>query len=94
MIQNRQQQLPRIHGDEGAAVSAAAVAVRAKKEIAVLGASDLALKAEEVGLQGSDLRTEKIFFPAVGKGAELLEGNPEEIASKLFDILKDKGGLV
>jgi len=65
----------------------------AKKEITVLGASELALKAEEVGLQGSDLRTEKIFFPAVGKGAELLEGNPEEIASKLFDILKDKGGL-
>jgi electron transfer flavoprotein beta subunit len=66
----------------------------AKKEITVWGAPDLALKTEEVGFQGSDLRTEKIFFPAVGKGAALLEGNPEEIASKLFDILKDKGGLV
>ena len=65
----------------------------AKKEITVLGASALALKAEEVGLQGSGIRTEKIFLPAVGKGAELLEGNPEEIASKLFDILKDKGEL-
>jgi len=66
----------------------------AKREITVWGAPDLALKTEEVGFQGSDLRTEKIFFPAVGKGAALLEGNPEEIASKLFDILKDKGGLV
>ncbi|MCJ7640509.1 MAG: electron transfer flavoprotein subunit beta/FixA family protein [Desulfobacterales bacterium] len=64
-----------------------------KKEITALGASDLALKTEEVGLLGSDIRTEKIFLPVVGKGAELLEGNPEEIASKLFDILKDKGGL-
>jgi len=65
----------------------------AKKEITVLGASDLALKAEEVGLKGSDIRTEKIFLPVVGKGAELLEGNPEQMASRLFDILKDKGGL-
>ena len=65
----------------------------AKKEIKTLGASDLNLKTEEVGLSGSDIRLEKIFLPPVGEGAEMLEGKPEELALKVFDILKDKGGL-
>ncbi len=65
----------------------------AKKEIKALGASDLNLKAEEIGLSGSHLRLEKIFVPPVGEGAQMLDGKPEEIASKVFDILKDKGGL-
>jgi electron transfer flavoprotein beta subunit len=65
----------------------------AKKEIKGLGMMDLHLKAEEVGLSGSDIRLEKIFLPSVGEGAEMLEGKPEEIALKVFDILKDKGGL-
>jgi len=65
----------------------------AKKEIKALGAKDLNLKAEEVGLSGSDIRLEKVFLPPVGEGAEMLEGKPEDIAAKVFDILKDKGGL-
>ena len=65
----------------------------AKKEIKTLGTSDLNLKTEEVGLSGSDIQLEKIFLPPVGEGAEMLEGKPEEIALKVFDILKDKGGL-
>jgi hypothetical protein len=36
---------------------------------------------------------EKIFLPPVGEGAQILDGKPEEIASKVFGILKDKGGL-
>jgi len=65
----------------------------AKKEIKSLGVSDLSLKAEEVGLSGSHIKLEKIFLPPVGEGAQMLEGKPEEIASKVFDILRDKGGL-
>jgi len=65
----------------------------AKKEIKTFGVSDLNLKAEEVGLSGSYIQLEKIFLPPVGEGAQILEGKPEEIASKVFDILKDKGGL-
>jgi electron transfer flavoprotein beta subunit len=65
----------------------------AKKEIKALGISDLNLKAEEVGLSGSDIALEKIFLPIVGEGAEILGGKPEEIALKVLDILKDKGGL-
>jgi len=65
----------------------------AKKEIRAHGASDLNLKPEEVGLAGSDTRLEKIFPPPVGEGATMLEGKPEEVAQRVFDILKDKGGL-
>jgi len=65
----------------------------AKKEIKTLGTSNLNLKPEEVGLSASDIQLERIFLPPVGEGAEILEGKPEEIASKVFDILKDKGGL-
>lgn len=65
----------------------------AKKEIKVLAASDLNLKLEEVGRSGSDIQLEHIFLPPVGEGAQMLEGKPEEIAQKVFDILKDKGGV-
>jgi electron transfer flavoprotein beta subunit len=65
----------------------------AKKEIKTLGASDLNLKAEAVGLSGSDIQLEKIFLPPVGEGAVMLDGKPEELALKVFDILKDRGGL-
>jgi electron transfer flavoprotein beta subunit len=65
----------------------------AKKEIKTFGVSDLNLKTEEVGLSGSYIQLEKIFLPPVGEGAQMLEGKPEEIASKVFDILKEKGGL-
>jgi len=65
----------------------------AKKEIKALGTSDLNLKPEDVGLAGSDLQLEKVFLPPVGEGATMLEGKPEEIAQKVFDILKDKGGV-
>ncbi len=65
----------------------------AKKEIKSFGTADLKLKPEEVGLSGSNIKLEKIFLPPVGGGAEMLEGKPEEIALKVFDILKDKGGL-
>ena len=65
----------------------------AKKEIKAMGASDLNLKPEEVGLSGSDIQLEKVFFPPVGEGAVMIEGNPEEVSMKVLDILKDKGGL-
>jgi electron transfer flavoprotein beta subunit len=65
----------------------------AKKEIKVLGASDLNLKPEEVGAADSNILLENLFLPLVGEGAEILEGKPEEIATRVFNILKDKGGL-
>ena len=65
----------------------------AKKEIKAMGASDLNLKPEAVGLSGSHIQLEKVFFPSVGGGAAMLEGNAEEVSVKLLEIMKDKGGL-
>jgi electron transfer flavoprotein beta subunit len=75
-------------------VSLLGIRKAAKKEIKVIRASDLDLKAGDIGPAGSDIRLEKVFLPQVGEGAEILEGKPEEVALKIFDILKDKGGLV
>ena len=63
----------------------------AKKEIKALGTSDLNLKPEDVGLAGSNIQLEKVFVPPVGEGPAMLEGKPEEIAQKMFDILKEIG---
>ncbi|MGQ9507929.1 MAG: electron transfer flavoprotein subunit beta/FixA family protein [Thermodesulfobacteriota bacterium] len=65
----------------------------AKKEIKVLSLNDLGLRAEEVGFRGSDIELQRVFLPPAGEGAQILEGKPEEIALKVFEILKDKGGL-
>ncbi len=65
----------------------------AKKEIKTLGTAELNLRPEEVGLSGSDIKLERVFLPPTGEGAEILEGKPEEISIKVFNILKDKGGL-
>jgi electron transfer flavoprotein beta subunit len=65
----------------------------AKKEIKPLGISDLPLGAGDVGLQGSDIRIDQLSVPPSGKGAEWLEGKPEEIAREVLAILKERGGL-
>jgi electron transfer flavoprotein beta subunit len=65
----------------------------AKKEIKTFSLSDLNLKPEEVGLSGSDIGLKNVFLPPVGEGATMLEGKPEELALKVFNIVKDKGGL-
>ncbi len=65
----------------------------AKKEIVVKGAGDLGLSSDEVGLKGSLSRTEELFFPPVGEGAEILEGTLDERAEALVKILKERGGI-
>ena len=65
----------------------------AKKEIKVLAAKDLTLAANETGLSGSDTRIEKISFPPTTGAAKMIEGNPEEVALNVINVLKDKGGL-
>ena len=65
----------------------------AKKEIKAMGASDLNLKPEEVGPPGSHIQLDKLFFPPVGEGAQMIEGSAEDISVKVLDIMKEKGGL-
>lgn len=60
----------------------------ASVDIPVLGASD-------IGFSDMDIKLQKLeyFQPELGEGAEMLEGDEEEIAEKLVELLKAKGGL-
>jgi electron transfer flavoprotein beta subunit len=65
----------------------------ASVEIPTLGASDLAVGAAAVGEAGAKVKRVDYFVPALGKGAEMLQGSSEEIINKLIELLKAKGGL-
>ncbi len=65
----------------------------ASVEIPVLGAADLGLDPSRVGRAACRVRKLDYFVPPAGAGAEILQGSPEEIAARLVDLLKAKGGL-
>jgi electron transfer flavoprotein beta subunit len=65
----------------------------ASVDIPVLGASDLGISPESVGQAGAKVKRMDYFVPELGEGAEILEGGIEEIAEKLVEILKAKGGI-
>src|SRR5208283_2383249 len=62
-------------------------------EIPTYGASDLAVDPSSVGEAGAKVKRDDYFVPAVGKGAEILQGDSEEIIAKLIELIKAKGGL-
>ena len=61
--------------------------------IPTCGASDLDLDSDSKGEAAAKVKRVDYFIPAVGQGAEMLEGAREEIAAKLIELLKAKGGL-
>lgn len=63
----------------------------ASVEIPVLDAG--ALGVGEVGEAHAKVRRVDYFVPEVGGGAEMIEGSTEEVANKLVDLLKAKGGI-
>ncbi len=67
------------------------IKLAAKKEIELKSAADLGLDASEIGEAGAWAKLEKFTPPVVGEMAEILEGEPEETASRLAGILKEKG---
>jgi electron transfer flavoprotein beta subunit len=62
-------------------------------DIPVWGAADLGLDPANVGAAGARVKRIDYFVPQLGAGAEILEGSNEEIAEKLIDLLKAKGGI-
>lgn len=62
-----------------------------QKEIKVMRLSDTGLNESEVGESGSWLKIEKLYVPPVEKQAEFLQGSPDEIATKIVEILKSRG---
>jgi electron transfer flavoprotein beta subunit len=74
-------------------VSIMGVRKAAGKEIATFGLADLGLTAEDTGETGSLTKVERLFVPPVTKEAEIIQGSPDEAATRLAQIIKDKGGL-
>jgi electron transfer flavoprotein beta subunit len=62
-----------------------------QKEIKLMTLADTGLQESDVGPSGSWSRTERMYVPPVEKQAELLKGTPEEVATKIADILKSRG---
>ena len=64
------------------------------KEIPVLGLGDLGLAAGEVGENANLLTSLGFSQPPAGKTAEMIRGTPAEVAQKILDLLKERGGVV
>ena len=65
----------------------------ASVEIPTFGASDLGVDTGTVGEAGAKVKRVDYFVPALGKGAEILQGSQEQIIDKLIELMKAKGGL-
>lgn len=63
------------------------------KEGEIWTARDLQLKEEELGLSGSPTRVSGVFEKKFAEKGEIWEGNPDELAKKLINLLKEKGFL-
>jgi electron transfer flavoprotein beta subunit len=65
----------------------------ASVEIPTYDASGLGIDAATVGATAAKVTREDYFMPPVGKGAEMLTGSAEEIADKVVELVKAKGGF-
>ncbi|MGD9307000.1 MAG: electron transfer flavoprotein subunit beta, partial [Desulfobacterales bacterium] len=65
----------------------------ASVDIPVWGPSDLGIDTATVGEAGANVKRVDYFVPELGEGADILEGSMEEIADKLIELLKAKGGI-
>lgn len=65
----------------------------ASVEIPVLDAGALGVDTGSVGAAGAKVKRVDYFVPQMGAGAEMLEGSTEELATKVVDLLKAKGGI-
>jgi len=65
----------------------------ASAPIPTYGASELGLEAFAVGEAAAKVKRVDYFVPALGKGAEMLEGSRNENIEKLLEMVAAKGGL-
>ncbi len=61
--------------------------------IPTLASSDLGVDTATVGDGAAKVKRLDYFMPALGKGAEMLDGSREENVDKLIELLRAKGGL-
>jgi electron transfer flavoprotein beta subunit len=62
-------------------------------DIPVYGLSDLGIDPGQVGEAGAKVKVLDYFVPELGDGAEMLEGDMDEVIDKFIEILKTKGGI-
>jgi electron transfer flavoprotein beta subunit len=62
-----------------------------QKEIKIMALADTGLSETDVGPAGSWLTVDKLYVPPIEKQAEFLKGTPDEVATKVTDLLKSKG---
>lgn len=62
-----------------------------QKEIKLMTLADTGLAETDVGEAGSWIKIDKLYIPPVEKQAEFLKGSPDEMATKITEILKSKG---
>jgi len=62
-----------------------------QKEIKVMGLADTGLSENDVGTTGSWISIDKLYVPPVEKQAQFLTGTPDEIATKIVEIIKSRG---
>jgi len=65
----------------------------ASMEVPVYGVSDLGVTPDAVGESGAKVKRIDYFVPELGEGAEMLEGDTDEILDKLIELLRAKGGI-
>jgi electron transfer flavoprotein beta subunit len=65
----------------------------ASVKVPTYGASELNLDTASIGEAAAKVKRLDYFVPALGKGAEMLQGSREEIADRLVELVKAKGGL-
>ena len=65
-----------------------------KKPVRTAALSELGLEASEVGGEAARLRTVSLSPPPKGKGAEILSGSPDEIASELISRIRENTGVI
>ncbi len=65
-----------------------------RKPIDTPSPSDLGLDPSAIGHAGAGVEIVSVDFPASGKGAEMLEGSPEEVAALLVDKLQKEARVL
>ncbi len=59
----------------------------------MLDSGALGVAPDAVGTAAAKVRRVDYFVPVVGGGAEMIEGSTEEVAAKVVELLKAKGGI-
>jgi electron transfer flavoprotein beta subunit len=62
------------------------------KPLRVWSAADIGISPEEVGFSGSPTQTGDVFMPSSKRKAEMLKGEPEEVAKEIVHRLRQAVG--